>query len=107
MAKSTDTRKIKAFIEWVNAAFPPVDKKYPVAFYRKEDRLGLITSECLAITSFDKEYGTEHIGSKVVDYYGEDHGGFAWIHPKIEEEAKARGLWLEWENAGAVCINVS
>jgi len=32
------------------------------------------------------------------DYYGEFRGGYPWVNPALEQWAKDRGLYWEWQN---------
>ena len=96
---------VKAFISWVNETFKPEYPQHPVAFIRT-DGAALISGETTAYLPETKgDALLEKSGFQVVDYYGEYRGGDPWIHPAIETEAKRRGLFLEWENAG--CVSVS
>lgn len=89
------TKKLSDFIRWVNETFRPEHPQYPVAF----ERTGtfLVSGECSAHYPDDKETVLP-----VIDYYGEYRGGYPWIHPLIEEKAKALGLSIEWESPAAI-----
>jgi hypothetical protein len=41
-------------------------------------------------------------GGYFADFYGEAHGGYPWIDPRVEEAADELGLYWEWENAAAL-----
>src|ERR1700688_5065835 len=100
--------KRKEFIDWINETFKPKNPDYPVAFFRieGEDRVYLITSECLGLDAAlvndpeTKDWKKDWLYGAVIDYYGEYRGGYPWIHPMIVEKAKKMGLLLEWHDAG-------
>ena len=43
-------------------------------------------------------------GSGLVDYYGEFRGGLPYIHLKLEEWAKERKCYWEWEDPGCISL---
>lgn len=47
-------------------------------------------------------YVSAEDGGDFADYYGEFRGGYTWIHPLLEEWAKANGGYWEWENPGCI-----
>ena len=45
----------------------------------------------------------EH-GDDAADYWGEFHGGYPWINPKLEKLCKPGEFW-EWENPGCIYLS--
>jgi hypothetical protein len=47
---------------------------------------------------------TSENGHDVLDYYGEYRGGYPWVNPVLEKEAKKKGFFWEWQHPGAIVL---
>lgn len=43
-------------------------------------------------------------GDDAGDYYGEYRGGFPWINPKLEDWARERNSYWEWQDGGTLVL---
>lgn len=41
-------------------------------------------------------------GHGLIDYYGEFHSGYQWIHPRLEAFATLVGGFWEWRDGGCI-----
>jgi hypothetical protein len=80
--------------------------KIPVLVWNRETREH--EDKLVAPHAFIRDgylYVSAENGDDAADYYGEYHGGYAWINPILEKFATDNKCYWEWQDAGTIVLN--
>ncbi len=53
----------------------------------------------------DYLFVSTEVGDDAGDYYGEYRGGYPWINPRLEDWAKERNSYWEWQDGGTLVLS--
>ena len=80
-------KKTQKKLERIAATLPVIDGAKPESFVHD-----------------GKLFVNGEAGDGLVDFYGEFHGGYPYIHPTLKAWAEKRGCYWEWQTVGCIVL---